>query len=72
LETATSKKKVFGFNGTDHLRVKIIMNNETLDHVNQFMYLGCSISYQFSNDLELKLAKFLQLILEIRELFLGR
>jgi hypothetical protein len=26
------------------------------------MYLGCSISYQFSNDIELKLAKFLQLI----------
>jgi hypothetical protein len=26
------------------------------------MYLGCSISYQFSNDVELKLAKFLQLI----------
>ena len=25
-------------------------------------YLGCSISYQFSNDVELKLAKFLQLI----------
>jgi hypothetical protein len=25
-------------------------------------YLGCSISYQFSNDVEFKLAKFLQLI----------
>ena len=28
----------------------------------QFTYLGCSISYQFSNDVELKLAKFLQII----------
>ena len=25
-------------------------------------YLGCSISYHFSNDIEFKLAKFLQLI----------
>jgi hypothetical protein len=50
------------FVGTDHLRAKIIINNETPDQVNQFMYLGCSISYQFSNDVELKLAKFLQLI----------
>jgi len=30
--------------------------------VSQFTYLGCSISYQFSNDVEFKLAKFLQLI----------
>ena len=35
---------------------------ETLDQVSQFTYLGCSISYQFSNDVELELAKFLQLI----------
>ena len=27
-----------------------------------FPYLGCSISYQFSNDVEFKLAKFLKLI----------
>jgi len=54
--------KVFGFVGTDHLRAKIIINDETLDQVSQFTFLGCSISYQFSNDVELKLAKFLQLI----------
>ena len=62
LEIATSKTKVFGFVGTDHLRRKIIINDETLDQVSQFTYLGCSISYQFSNDVEFKLAKFLQLI----------
>jgi hypothetical protein len=45
----------------NHLRAKMIIN-ETLDQVSQFMYLGCGISYQFSNDVELKLAKFLQLI----------
>jgi hypothetical protein len=30
--------------------------------VNQLTYLGCNISYQFSNDVESKLAKCLQLI----------
>jgi len=62
LEIATKKRKVFGFVGTDHLRTKIIINDGTLEQVSQFTYLGCSISYQFSNDVEFKLAKFLQLI----------
>ena len=61
MEIATKKTKVFGFVGTDHLRTKIIINDETLEQVNQFTYLGCSISYQFSNDVESKMAKFLQL-----------
>jgi len=43
LEIATKKTKVFGFVGTDHLRTKIIINGETLEQVNRFTYLGCSI-----------------------------
>jgi len=62
LEIATRKSKVFGFVGTDHLRTKIIINDETLEQVSQFTYLGCSISYQFSKNVEFKLAKCLQLI----------
>jgi len=60
------KTKVFGFVGTDHLRTKIIINDETLEQVSQFTYLGCSISYRFSNDVEFKLAKFSQLICTIK------
>jgi len=45
-----------------HLRTKIITNDITLEQVSQLTYLGCSISYQFSNDVEFKLEKFLQLI----------
>jgi len=56
------KAKVFGFVGTDHLRIIIKRNDETLEQVSQFTYLGCSISYQFFNDVQFKLAKFLQLI----------
>jgi len=67
------KNKVFGFVGTDHIRTKIIINVETLEQVSQFTYLGCSISYQFSNDVEFKLATFLQLIDTIkRTIFVGK
>jgi hypothetical protein len=62
LEKETKKMKVFGFVGADHLKTKIIINEETLEEVSQFTFLGCSISYQFSNDVESKFAKFLQLI----------
>ena len=30
--------KVFGFIGADHLRTKIIINDETLEQVSQFTY----------------------------------
>jgi len=69
LEIATKKAKVFGFFGTDHLKTKIIINDEILEEVSQFTYLGCSKSYQFSNDVEFKLAKFLQLICTITRTF---
>jgi len=62
LEIDTKKTKLFGFVGTDHLRTKIIINDETLEQVSQFTYQGYSISNQFSNDVVFKLAKFLQLI----------
>jgi hypothetical protein len=53
------KTKVFGFVGADHLRTKIIINDETLEQVSQFTYLGCSITYKFSKDVEIKLTTFL-------------
>ena len=64
LEIATKNTKVFGFVGADHLRTNIIINDETLEQVSQFTYLGCSLSCQFSNDVESILAIFffLQLI----------
>ena len=56
------KAKVFGLVGTDHPWTKIIIKEETLQQVGQLTYLGYSISYQFSNDVEFKLATFLQLV----------
>jgi len=46
------------FRWADHLRTKIIIHDEALEKVSQFTYLGCSISYQFSNYVESKLANF--------------
>ena len=45
MEIATKKTKVFGFVGKYHLRTKIIVNDERLEQVSQFTYLGCGISY---------------------------
>ena len=42
------------------------MIDETLEQVSQFTYLGCSISYRFSNDVEFILAKLSQLICTIK------
>jgi hypothetical protein len=68
LEIATKKTKVFGFVGTGHLRTKIIVNDETLEQVSQFTYLACSTFYQFPKDVKFKLAKFLQLIGNIKRI----
>ena len=72
LEIATKKTNLFGFVGTDHLRTKIIINDETLDQVNQFTYLGYNISYQFSNYVEFKKAKIYISSALLREIFLGK
>jgi len=48
------------FQTTIHLF--LLTSGITLEQVNQFAYLGCSVSYQFSNKEEFKLAKFLQII----------
>jgi len=59
LEIATKKDESISF-GTDNTRTKIIINDETLEQFSQFTNLGYGISYQFPNDVEFKLAKFLQ------------
>jgi len=69
LEIATKIDEGIWFCWTDHLRTKIIIDDETLEKVSQFTYLGCSISYKFSNVVEFKLTKILQLIGTIKRIF---
>jgi len=42
MEIATKRRMYFFLGGvTDHLSTKIIINDEILEQVNQFTYLGC-------------------------------
>jgi hypothetical protein len=45
LEIATKRRNYLVSFGTDQPRTKIIINDETLQQVNQFTFLDCSISY---------------------------
>jgi len=44
LEIATKKTKVFDFVRTDHLRTKIVVNDETLGQVSHFIYLAVCLT----------------------------
>jgi hypothetical protein len=66
------KYRVLGFKGVEHLRAKIEINNQILEQVTCFNYLGCNISYVRSEDPEIKLAKFLQLTGTIKRTLLKR
>ena len=49
--------------GRDTVRNKILTNNNnTIEKINTFNYLGCSISYQNDKDITVKISKFLQVM----------
>jgi len=37
------------------------MNNNSVEQINTFYYLGCDISYHNGNDITVKISKFLQI-----------
>jgi hypothetical protein len=69
---SAKKTEVLGFKGVEHLRAKTETNNQILEQINCFNYLGCNISYVRSEDPEIKLTKFLQLIGTIKRTLLKR
>lgn len=62
LEISINKTKVMAFEGKNHIRSKIVINNNSIEQVNAFNYLGCCLSYVNSRDVDTKLAKFQQLL----------
>ena len=58
MNISTQKTKVMAFSGKQHIRTKIVVNNQTLEQVNHFNYLGCDISYGFDKDIQSKVSKF--------------
>jgi hypothetical protein len=49
------------FKGRDPFRSQIVINNNNIEQINTFDYLGCSISYNNEKDVTVKISKFLQI-----------
>jgi hypothetical protein len=62
LKISTSKMKTMACKGRDKVRNKILINNNTIEKINTFNYLGCSISYENDKDITVKISKFLQVM----------
>jgi hypothetical protein len=58
LETSINKSKVMAFKGKYLVRSKIMINNNIIEQVKNFNYLGCDIQYNYDADLQNKLHKF--------------
>jgi hypothetical protein len=56
---STTKTKVMVFQGKYPFLSKIILNNKsTIEHVSNFNYLECNVTYKYDEDLNDKLSKF--------------
>ena len=60
LKILTSRMKTMAFKGRDTVTSKTVINNSTIEKINTFNYLGCSISYQNDKDITVTISKFLQ------------
>jgi hypothetical protein len=49
------------FRGRDPVRSKIVINNNIIESIHTFGYLGCPIAYKDEKDVTLKISKFLQI-----------
>ena len=69
LKISSTKTKTMAFKGRNPVRSKIVINNDIIEQINTFNYLGCSISYQNETDITNKTTKFLQIIGIINKTF---
>lgn len=58
MKISTQKTKTMAFVGADTIRSKIVINDEVIEQIRHFKYLGCDLTYDFSIDVEQKLNKF--------------
>lgn len=58
LQISTTKSKVIAFKGKAPLRCKIVIDNQIIEQVTGFNYLGFHISYSSNEDINNKLNKF--------------
>lgn len=51
---ASEEIKTMVFMDTSSVKTKILINNESVEQVVHFKYLGCNITYDYSKDAEKK------------------
>jgi hypothetical protein len=61
MELSPEKSETIAFSGQDPVRSTIIVDNKCFQHVKNFKYVGCKISYENGKDIQHKLAKFAQI-----------
>ena len=57
------------FVGQDPERCEIFVDNKCWQQAKKFKYFGCDISYESENDIQQKLAKFLQMLGNLSNVF---
>lgn len=58
LKISINKTKVMAFSGKNPLRAKIIIDDQMIEQVSHYKYLGCDISYGYDKDIEYKINQF--------------
>jgi hypothetical protein len=66
MRISTMKTKTMAFQGENHIRCKIVVNNRTIEQVSSFKYLGFNVSYCLKEDINMKLNKFQRMCGTIR------
>ena len=69
LSISTNKTKTMAFKGLEPLRSKIVINNQIIEQVNIFNYLGSNISYEGEKDINNKLNNFTKITGVINNVF---
>jgi threonine dehydratase len=52
MEKSSEKSETMAFLGQDPVRCKIFVDNECLQQVKNFKYLGCEIAYEYEKDIQ--------------------
>jgi hypothetical protein len=58
MKVSTMKTKTMTFQGKNHIRCKIMIDNKMTEQVSSFKYLGFNVSYCPKEDINIKLNKF--------------
>jgi hypothetical protein len=69
MSISIEKTKIMAFSGKDPVRSKICISNKTLEQVNTFNYLGCTLCYEDEKDMPAKISKFVKMIGVIDQVF---